>query len=101
MRTRLQLHEVLCTVLGSRYVYYQQPPSVKMNYPAIVYRRIRIDNQHANDGVYSSMNQYEITVIDADPDSTIPDRVNSLQSARFVRPYVADNLNHWVFEIYY
>lgn len=101
MRTRLDLHELLCDLLGSRNVYYQSPPSVLMNYPAIRYRRVRIDNQHANDGVYSSQNQYELTVIDDDPDSTIPDRVNRIPSARFIRPYVADNLNHWVFEIYY
>lgn len=101
MRTRLDLHEDLCGLLGSRNVYYQSPPSVLMKYPAIRYRKVRIDNLHANDGVYSSANQYEITVIDADPDSEIPDRINRMQSARFIRPYVADNLNHWVFEIYY
>lgn len=101
MRTRLELHEVLCELLGSRNVYYQPPPSVKMEYPAIRYRRIRIGNQYANDGVYTSQNQYEITVIDKDPDSTIPDRVNKLQSARMSRPYVGDNLNHWVFELYF
>ena len=34
---RLELHEILCTILGSRNVYFQPPESIKMNYPAIVY----------------------------------------------------------------
>lgn len=101
MRNRLTLHELLCSILGSRNVYYQSPSSVLMSYPAIRYRRIDIVNRHANDGVYSSTNRYEITVIDEDPDSPVPDLINQIQSARFIRPFVADNLNHWVFEIIY
>lgn len=101
MRNRLTLHEILCSILGSRNVYYQAPSTVLMSYPAIRYRRINIVNEHANDGVYLSQNQYEITVIDEDPDSAIPDAVNKLQSARFIRSYVADNLNHWIIEIFY
>jgi len=32
---RIQLHEILCDVLGTRNVYFQPPESVDMNYPAI------------------------------------------------------------------
>lgn len=101
MRDRLTLHELLCETLGSRNVYFQPPASVHMQYPAIVYRLSNIRNQHANDDVYASSKQYEITVIDHDPDSGLPDKVNQLQSARFARAYASDNLNHWIFEIFY
>ena len=101
MRDRLSLHSLRCSILGSDNVYYQPPASVLMNYPAIRYRRSDISNRHANDGVYSSRNQYEITVIDWDPDSTIPDEVNKIPSVRFIRSFASDNLNHWIFEIYY
>ena len=39
MKTRYELHEFLCEILGSRNVYFQPPESVKMKYPAIVYER--------------------------------------------------------------
>lgn len=101
MRSRLDLHEILCGILGSRNVYFQPPPTVMMKYPAIRYRLTDIENRHANDGVYLSAKQYEITVIDKDPDSELVQKINSLPTARFIRPYAADNLNHWVFEIKY
>jgi hypothetical protein len=37
MASRLELHEELCAVLGSRNVYFMTPESVKMNYDAIRY----------------------------------------------------------------
>ena len=52
MRDRIGLHEILCETLGSKNVYFQPPESVKMNYPAIVYSRSDIENDHANNQVY-------------------------------------------------
>lgn len=101
MSNRLKLHELLCEVLGSRNVYFQPPESVKMKYPAIVYSRNRIDNEHANDGVYIQSPSYAITVIDKNPDSEIVDKVSRLPMCRFDRHYIADNLNHDTFTIYY
>lgn len=101
MRNRLTLQEYLENILGSENVYFQAPTSGKMHYPAIVYKLSNIDNTYADDGVYASSKQYEITVIDKNPDSDIYDRVNQIQSARFNRAFVSDNLNHWVFTIKY
>ena len=101
MRNRLTLQSMLEELLGSRNVYFRAPTSAMMQYPAIIYRLSDIDNTHANDGVYASQKQYEIIVVDEDPDSPIPDKVNKLPTANFVRPYIADNLNHWVFTITY
>ena len=64
MASRLELHEKLCELLGSRNVYYQPPATVKMKYPAIVYRRYAIDNVHADNIPYFRFHGYEITVID-------------------------------------
>lgn len=101
MSSRLELHEVLCDILGSRNVYYQPPESIKMKYPAIVYSRNRIDNTFANDSVYTQKKSYSVTVIDEDPDSAIVDAMSFLPRCRFDRHYTADNLNHDVFTIYY
>lgn len=100
MASRLQLHEVFCTILGSRNVYYQPPASVRMQYPAIVYSRKNIENVHANNGVYLQSPAYEVTVIDYDPDSKIVDDISKLPLCRFDRHFTSENLNHDVFTIY-
>ena len=101
MSNRLKLHELLCETLGSRQVYFQPPESVQMKYPAIVYSRNRIDNEHANDGVYMQSPSYSITVIDKNSDSEIVERMSRLPMCRFDRHFTADNLNHDTFTVYY
>lgn len=102
MASRLELHEELCELLGSRNVYFQPPASVMMQYDAILYSLADPDVKRANDKVYLKTNQYEGLVITYDPDSTIPDAIlNHFQMCSLGRPYVADNLNHFPFTIYY
>ena len=101
MATRLMLHELLCQILGSSNVYFQPPESVKMVYPAIVYGLNDIDNSFANDGIYLSKKQYSVTVIDKNPDSLFVDKIISLPTCKFNRHYKKDNLNHYVFTLYF
>lgn len=101
MDSRLELHEILCDVLGSRHVYFQPPSSVKMVYPAIVYSRNSISNDFANNLVYKQSLGYTVTVIDEDPDSDIVEKISRLPMCRFDRHFTSDNLNHDVFTIYY
>lgn len=98
---RPELHEILCTILGSRNVYFQPPESIKMKYPAIVYSLNGIDNQYADGGVYLSHRKYSVTVIDKDPDSGIVGKAASMPKCRFDRAYRKDNLNHFVFTLFY
>lgn len=100
MLTRLELHEELCNILGSRNVYFQPPASVRMSYPAIVYSLNVVDNRIADNDIYGQYLQYTLTLIDEDPDSEVFDRLRRYRRARFVRPYTAENLNHYVFTIY-
>ena len=101
MDSRLELHEILCDVLGSRHVYFQPPSSVKMVYPAIVYSRNSIGNDFANDLVYKQSLGYTVTVIDEDPDSNVVEKISRLPMCRFDRHFTSDNLNHDVFTIFY
>lgn len=101
MHSRLDLHEKLCDILGSRNVYYSPPASVKMKYPAIVYSRSKIDSKKADDAVYKQNHLYSVTIIDDDPDSVIVERMSMLVEASFDRHYISDNLNHDTFTIYY
>ena len=101
MSRRLELHELLVNLLGSRNVYFQPPGNVQMKYPCIVYRRDSSSTIHAGDVPYNSRLAYEVMVIDPDPDSEIPGKVAKLPLCRFDRHNTADNLNHDVFTIYY
>ena len=100
MANRLDLHEMLCNILGSRNVYFQSPESVKMQYPAIVYSLSNIKNNHANNKVYTQSRSYQIIVIDKSPDSIISDKISQLPYCKFDRSYISDGLNHYVYTLY-
>lgn len=101
MASRLDLHEELCNVLGTRNVYFQPPETLKMKYPAIIYSRMNINIVAADNTSYLQHKYYQLTVVDKDPDSEIPDRVSRMPHIKFNNHYVSDNLNHDVFTIYY
>lgn len=102
MASRLSLHEEFCTILGTRNAYFQPPPSVKMNYDAIRYELGGKDLKRANNGLYLSTNQYDGVFITKNPDTTIPDVILShFKMCSFSKPYVADNLYHYPFTLYY
>ena len=100
MRSRLELHEELKALLGSGFVYFQPPESVRMNYPCIVYSLADIDPIHADDKPYIKHKKYMITVVSKDPDYDVPDRIANLPLCSFDRFYTASNLNHWVFSLF-
>lgn len=124
MDRRILLHETLCNVLASfgvwfwdpfnfetdslqdainkearKHVYFDPPEGFRMSFPCIVYRRSRIDTQYANNTPYRTAKKYEITVIDKDPDSMIPDKIAMLPRCRHDRNFVSDNLHHDVFTL--
>lgn len=101
MGTRLQLQTLLEALLGSRNVYFQPPSTVKMKYPCIVYSLSDIDTKFADNIPYSNKRRYQSTAIDPNPDSVIPDKLALLPMCVFDRSYTADNLNHYVFNIYF
>lgn len=98
---RLKLHKILKRVLGSENVYFQPPESLKMSYPAIVYKRDDIQNTFAENNVYRQERKFMITVIDPDPDSIIVEKVSKLPTARFDRHFTSSNLNHDIFTLFY
>lgn len=101
MASRLQLQHELEELLESRNVYFQPPASVKMKYPAIRYRLNDIEKTHADNGAYRSLKSYELILIDPNPDSEYVDKISRLRYCRFDRHYQSDNLNHYVFTLYY
>lgn len=101
MAKRVDLQTKFEEILGSRNVYFQPPTSIQMNYPAIVYSRSSILNTNANNSVYKQDIAYDVTVIYSDPDSELPMVVSRLPKCRFDRSFVADNLYHDTFTLYF
>lgn len=101
MDRRLQLQALLEELLGTRHVYFQPPANVRMEFPCIVYHRDYADTKFAGNKPYSHTKRYQVTVVDRDPDSPIPDKVAMLPLCLRNRFFVAENLHHDVFNIYY
>lgn len=101
MKSRLELQAKLEELLGSRNVYFQPPESIKLKYPAIVYSLSDIRNIHASNTVHKRDTVYTLTYIDEDPDSDNVNKISNLQYCEFDRTYTSDNLNHYVFTLYY
>ena len=100
MASRLDLQAIFEEILASRNVYFSPPASVQMSYPAIRYKLTGVENIFANGGSYIRRPEYEVILIDKNPESPYFDQILSLPYCRFVRSYVANNLNHFVFNIY-
>ena len=101
MRLRAMLTDILGTTeLTETRTYFQPPPSERMKYPAILYSLSRIRNRHADNSVYGQTDEYQLIVVDEDPDSEITRAVSLLPRCRHERRYQADNLYHDVFTIH-
>lgn len=102
MGQRLQLQSLLESIIGPEgKAYFQPPENIKMSYPAIVYRRDYVKNMFADNKPYRNTKRYEVTVIDRDPDSLIPDKVAALPLCEFSKHFVVDNLNHDIYSLYF
>lgn len=82
-------------------VYFQPPANIEMVYPCIVYKRDNIQKVFADNSPYRLTTRYMVTVIERNPDSGIPDEVIKLPLCTYNRAYVANNLNHDVFILYF
>jgi len=98
---RLELQTLLEGVLGSSNVYFQAPPNTGMKYPCIIYARDNAKTEYAGNLPYRLAKRYQLTVIDRNPDTDIPDKVALLQFANFNRGFTADNLHHYVYNLYF
>ena len=101
MGQRSELHALLKTLLGSDHVYFQTPADLQMSYPCIRYELDDIDTDHANNKPYGRRKRYQVTVIHADPDNDIHDKVGQLPTSEFDRAFVAKRLNHFVYTLYF
>lgn len=99
MGSQEQLQSILELIVDN--VYFQPPTNVQMEYPAIVYERARADTAFADNDPYRVVKQYQLLLISRNPNESAFDAIVSLRMCEHERFYVADNLNHDVFNIYF
>lgn len=107
MEKRLQLHSILCHILDCPEkgkecrVYFQPPANLLMTYDCIRYEKNRISTMFADNAPYKFSESYQIIAIYRDPDSDLPMRIAQLPMCSHERHYVADNLYHDTFNLYF
>ena len=101
MAQRSDLQFLLEALLGSESVYFQAPGSLKMVYPAITYKLDDIDSEFADNVPYRHTTRYQVTLIHRFPDNEFIMKLAALPMCVFQRHYVMNNLNHFVFNLYF
>lgn len=99
MASRLQLQTLLESI--TERVYFQPPVNIQMQYPCIIYARDDSQTEFAGNRPYTHTKRYQVTVIDRNPDSELPDKVEELLFCSFSRYFAANNLNHFVFNLFF
>lgn len=82
-------------------VYFQPPETVKMVYPCIVYEFDRGETKFAGNKPYNYEQLYEVKLISRSPEPALFEKLVALPKSIHARFFVADNLNHNVFSIYF
>lgn len=106
VRDRLNLDNELRELLASvdqeyKTHCYFRPPSIGMKYPCILYDLMSEYPIYADNKKFLAYLQYQVIVIDLDPDSKIFKAMLNFYQAMFDRLYQADDLNHFVFTVLY
>ena len=105
-KSRLDLHKIFVEILGTENetesrVYFQPPPTIKLKYPCIIYERSAKKDFFSAGKKYLGLVKYSVSVVDKNPDSTIPMRVENLPYTSFSTHFTVDGLNHDVYTLYY
>lgn len=104
MERRHELNEILVGLLGTRQVYHQPPPNVKMKYPCIVYNRDSTYRERADNMLYAKRARYKLTYISPSlkaEDTELIEALEELQYCTFDRQMIVDSLYHTHLTIYY
>lgn len=100
MDNRLELHNKLCDLLGSKNCYFQPPSDILLRYPCIVYHEKNIIPIRADDMIYLSYYMFGVTWITKTADIDIPVKVlKAFSSCKLDQIFASENLMHYVFTI--
>lgn len=102
MGTTQDLQNKLKEILGSDNVYFQPPSNKRMQYPCFVVSLGSASQSTANNYTYLYTDRYVVTYISYDPDDDMRKRMGrEFQMCKFDNHLVSDNLQHYVFSLYW
>lgn len=100
-QSQQELQTLLSELPGVTEAYFQKPGNLTLVPPYIVYE---LDDEYvlrADDRVHAYFNRYTVTVVVRDQDSPIPGMVRDLPFASFDRMFIAGQLYHFVYNLYF
>lgn len=101
-KSRQMLSDILHEIVGGTgRVYFQPPSNVKLSYPCIIYKLDDIDTEFADNNPYSLTKKYVVMIVDKNPDTELPMKLAQLPMCTMNRVYTAENLYHYVFDLYF
>lgn len=95
------IQTVLSRIPGVSEVYFQPPENVKLKFPCILYSLSNDKPVYADNRIYKNKKRYTVTVMDKNPKSKIAEIVRMLPYCRFDRTFQKDNMNHFVYTLFY
>lgn len=107
MGDRIQLHTLLCGILGcpergdACRAYFSLRPARKSSTPASSTSEAKSAPSTPDNAPYRLLDRYQVTAIYKNPDSDLPHRLAMLPMCAHDRHFTADNLNHDIFNLYY
>lgn len=102
MDRRLELSKKLHEILGTKNVYFQPGPKAKMEFPCIVYTESLPYTNFSNNKTYNKTKLYNVKYISRTPINPVDEKL--LAEFLMIKPrafYIADNLNHWPYDLYF
>lgn len=99
-RDRTELEMIFKEILGSDNVYFSPPAKIHLHFPCIIYKLKGINTRTADNINYAKFRQYDIQLIDENPDSPFVDKILDIPRTRQEgTPYSVDHLMHYNFSI--
>lgn len=99
-RSRLDFQRKLRTY--APYAHYMRPLGNHMQYPCFVYKHIAPKQVRADNRNYLTINGYEVLYIsETENEAIIEEMTEAFGNCSAGIPYIADDLFHYPFTIYY
>lgn len=100
MARREELQVILETITGHN-VYFQPPASMALKYPCIIYKYDNAESSYADNHAYLLVRRYQIMHISRNIEDLVLEKLGRLPHSRLARHYIADNLYHDVYNLYF
>ena len=98
---RAKLHKEIKRLVGVGVeVYFEADVNTNLDYPCVIYKRVRFTNEWAGNSKYLDNSEYDITYVSMNPDDEAVKSLLTLPMSSYDRRYVAQSLYHDVIQVF-